>query len=65
MITFSLWLYYDANLYFRLQDYHEDQQLNHTIQGQGPAILLIHGLFGSLSNLGLLAERFSSRPYGN
>ncbi|WP_038150131.1 alpha/beta fold hydrolase [Vibrio litoralis] len=31
-------------------------QLNHTIQGQGPAILLIHGLFGSLSNLGLLAR---------
>ena len=32
------------------------QQLNYTIQGQGPAILLIHGLFGSLSNLGLLAR---------
>lgn len=32
------------------------QQLNHTIQGQGPVILLIHGLFGSLGNLGLLAR---------
>lgn len=31
-------------------------QLNHTVQGQGPVILLIHGLFGSLGNLGLLAR---------
>ncbi len=30
--------------------------LHHTIQGHGPYIVLIHGLFGSLSNLGLLAR---------
>lgn len=34
--------------------------LNYTIQGQGPAIILIHGLFGSLSNLGLLARDFTT-----
>lgn len=33
--------------------------LNFKEQGQGPAVVLIHGLFGSLDNLGLLA-----RPLG-
>ncbi len=30
--------------------------LNHTVRGQGPHLVLIHGLFGSLSNLGVLAR---------
>ncbi|OEF24020.1 alpha/beta fold hydrolase [Vibrio rumoiensis] len=30
--------------------------LNYKIQGDGPYLLLIHGLFGSLDNLGLLAR---------
>lgn len=30
--------------------------LNFKEQGQGPAVMLIHGLFGSLDNLGLLAR---------
>ena len=30
--------------------------LNFKEQGQGPAVILIHGLFGSLDNLGLLAR---------
>lgn len=30
--------------------------LHYTIQGQGPYLVLIHGLFGSLDNLGLLAR---------
>lgn len=33
--------------------------LHHNIQGQGSVIVLIHGLFGSLSNLGLLARDLS------
>ncbi|NLS11586.1 alpha/beta fold hydrolase [Vibrio sp. SM6] len=33
--------------------------LNHTIQGTGQPLILIHGLFGSLANLGLLARDFS------
>ncbi|MFV0575607.1 MAG: alpha/beta fold hydrolase [Vibrio sp.] len=33
-------------------------QLHHTIHGTGPTMVLIHGLFGSLSNLGLLARDF-------
>ncbi|MGL5482604.1 MAG: alpha/beta fold hydrolase, partial [Aeromonas veronii] len=28
--------------------------MNFKEQGQGPAVILIHGLFGSLDNLGLL-----------
>ncbi|WP_153447458.1 alpha/beta fold hydrolase [Vibrio algicola] len=30
--------------------------LHHTVEGQGPFILLIHGLFGSADNLGVLAR---------
>ncbi|MGN5137450.1 alpha/beta fold hydrolase [Aeromonas sp. 164P] len=30
--------------------------MNFKEQGQGPAVILIHGLFGSLDNLGLLAQ---------
>lgn len=33
--------------------------LNYKLQGEGPALLLIHGLFGSLDNLGLLARDLS------
>ena len=33
--------------------------LNFKEQGQGPAVVLIHGLFGSLDNLGLLARTLS------
>ena len=33
--------------------------LNFKEQGQGPAVVLIHGLFGSLDNLGLLARALS------
>ncbi|POF58404.1 histidine kinase, partial [Vibrio vulnificus] len=29
--------------------------LNYKLEGDGQAIVLLHGLFGSLSNLGLLA----------
>lgn len=36
--------------------------LNYKLQGQGPTLVLIHGLFGSLDNLGLLA-RDLSRDY--
>lgn len=32
------------------------QLLNYKQQGQGPCVILVHGLFGSLSNLGLLAK---------
>ncbi len=32
------------------------QQLNYKIQGEGHTIVLIHGLFGNLDNLGLLAR---------
>lgn len=31
-------------------------KLNHTDQGSGPAVILMHGMFGSLSNLGSLAR---------
>ncbi|MFA0698078.1 alpha/beta fold hydrolase, partial [Vibrio sp. 10N.222.49.C9] len=34
-------------------------QLHYKIQGHGKPILLIHGLFGSLDNLGLLARDLS------
>ncbi|MGR5543319.1 alpha/beta fold hydrolase, partial [Vibrio campbellii] len=30
--------------------------LNHKIQGNGAPLILLHGLFGSLDNLGLLAR---------
>ncbi|WP_429056017.1 alpha/beta fold hydrolase [Aeromonas jandaei] len=33
--------------------------MNFKEQGQGPAVILIHGLFGSLDNLGLLARALS------
>ncbi|MDF2411269.1 alpha/beta fold hydrolase [Aeromonas sp. 2HA2] len=33
--------------------------MNFKEQGQGPAVVLIHGLFGSLDNLGLLARTLS------
>jgi len=32
------------------------EQLNYKLQGEGPTIVLIHGLFGNLDNLGLLAR---------
>ncbi|MGL5179553.1 MAG: alpha/beta fold hydrolase, partial [Aeromonas veronii] len=35
--------------------------LNFKEQGQGPAVILIHGLFGSLDNLGLLARALSEQ----
>lgn len=31
--------------------------LNHTIKGQGEPVVLIHGLFGSLENLGVIARQ--------
>ena len=31
-------------------------KLNYIEQGRGPVIILIHGMFGSLSNLGMLAR---------
>lgn len=34
--------------------------LNYTIQGEGPDLVLIHGLFGSLENLGLVARPLSA-----
>jgi esterase len=34
-------------------------KLNHTQLGQGEPVILIHGLFGSLSNLGVLARALS------
>lgn len=34
--------------------------LNHKLQGEGDTIVLIHGLFGSLDNLGLLARDLST-----
>lgn len=36
-----------------------NHELNFKEQGQGPAVILIHGLFGSLDNLGLLARVLS------
>lgn len=36
-----------------------NHELNFKEQGQGPAVILIHGLFGSLDNLGLLARALS------
>ncbi|WP_087021696.1 alpha/beta fold hydrolase [Thaumasiovibrio subtropicus] len=36
-------------------------QLHYKIEGKGQPILLIHGLFGSLSNLGLLARPLSEQ----
>ena len=36
-----------------------NQLLHFKEQGQGPAVVLIHGLFGSLDNLGLLARTLS------
>lgn len=38
-------------------------QLNYQQKGQGFPVLLIHGLFGSLSNLGLLAKHLQQRGY--
>ncbi|WP_427977993.1 alpha/beta fold hydrolase [Agarivorans sp.] len=38
-------------------------QLNYQQQGQGFSVLLIHGLFGSLSNLGLLAKHLQQLGY--
>ncbi|MGY3942681.1 alpha/beta fold hydrolase [Aeromonas tecta] len=35
--------------------------MNFKEQGQGPAVILIHGLFGSLDNLGLLARPLSEQ----
>ncbi|MFO6424856.1 alpha/beta fold hydrolase [Motilimonas sp. KMU-193] len=35
-------------------------QLNYKISGQGDAVFLIHGLFGSLSNFGLLQQTLST-----
>ncbi|MFB2864435.1 alpha/beta fold hydrolase [Aeromonas sp. MdU4] len=35
--------------------------MNFKDQGQGPAVILIHGLFGSLDNLGLLARALSEQ----
>lgn len=35
-------------------------QLNYNKTGQGPAVFLIHGLFGSLSNFGLLHKHLQS-----
>jgi len=35
-------------------------KLNFIQQGQGPAVVLIHGLFGSLSNLGMLARELTT-----
>ncbi|CAJ1812751.1 2-succinyl-6-hydroxy-2,4-cyclohexadiene-1-carboxylate synthase [Aeromonas salmonicida] len=37
----------------------QNSLLNFKEQGQGPAVVLIHGLFGSLDNLGLLARALS------
>lgn len=34
-------------------------KLNYKIQGQGPTILLLHGLFGNLDNLGIIARAFN------
>ncbi|WED22527.1 alpha/beta fold hydrolase [Vibrio sp. JC009] len=36
------------------------ERLNYTLQGEGQTIVLIHGLFGSLDNLGRLARDLSS-----
>ena len=38
-----------------------NQLLHFKEQGQGPAVVLIHGLFGSLDNLGLLARPLSEQ----
>ncbi|GAL09469.1 esterase ybfF [Vibrio astriarenae] len=38
-----------------------DKLLNYKIQGNGEPLLLIHGLFGSLDNLGLLARGLQER----
>lgn len=35
--------------------------LNHRITGDGPALLLLHGLFGSLENLGGISQRLQDR----
>ena len=34
-------------------------QLNYKQQGQGPHVILIHGLFGSLENLNVIAKPLS------
>lgn len=36
--------------------YTDGMQLHYRLQGQGPTIVLLHGLFGSLDNLGVLAR---------
>ncbi|QIA63913.1 alpha/beta fold hydrolase [Vibrio astriarenae] len=38
-----------------------DKLLNYKIQGNGEPLLLVHGLFGSLDNLGLLARGLQER----
>lgn len=47
------------------QTHHEKEILytliNYKIEGQGKVIVLIHGLFGSLGNLGLLARELSKQ----
>ena len=35
--------------------------LNHVIRGQGTTVLLIHGLFGSLENLNMLARALENQ----
>ena len=36
-------------------------KLNHKVSGQGDPIVLVHGLFGSLENLGMIARGLSER----
>ena len=35
-------------------------QLNTRVQGEGPAIILLHGLFGSLDNMGAIARALAT-----
>mgnify|MGYP001813466707 CR=1 FL=1 len=37
--------------------------LNHKIQGEGPALVVLHGLFGSLDNWQTLANQFASSGF--
>ncbi|WP_166262301.1 alpha/beta fold hydrolase [Marinobacter salicampi] len=36
-------------------------KLNHRITGEGPPLILLHGLFGSLENLGSIAQRLQDQ----
>jgi pimeloyl-ACP methyl ester carboxylesterase len=42
--------------FLRLENAFMSVELNHRISGEGNPVILLHGLFGSLDNLGVIAR---------